>query len=358
MRLCLVGGGHAQVEVLRQLPTWRQDPRLSALQVTLISPERDTGYSGMMPGVIAGHYQRREAEIDLAALARQAGADYLATALLSLEADQNQVTIKTQTLQYDVCSINIGSVPFRPQALLGKHVFVKPFGQFLDQIETLLAAPSLTIVGGGAAGVEVCLALAKRGKSLPIKLVSADKTLLPHYPEALRREVLRALASHKITVITGFNVDHVTPGFLHDQQNTLAVDTCVWATGAAPPTCFAGSGLRLSTRGAVAVGEHLQSLSHPKVYAAGDCANTADDLWPKAGVVPVRQAALLAENIKASCLGLPPTARFVNPKHSLSILALGGQTAVASKYGLTLSGAWVWRWKNHLDLSFVKRYQV
>jgi selenide, water dikinase len=357
MHLCLVGGGHAHVEVLRQLPFWRQDARLAQLKVTLISPERFTGYSGMMPGVIAGHYQRRQAQIDLAALARRAEVTYLATALLGLAPEQTMLTTEGQSLDYDVCSFNIGSTPFRPAQLQGSHVFVKPFGQFLDQVDSLLTAPSLTVIGGGAAGVEVCLALAQRGHSLPIRLVCAEKTILPHYPTALRHQVLDALADYKIELVTGFSVTHASFGYLHSEQSTLAVDTCVWATGAAAPTLFADCGLRLSTRGAIAVGTSLQSLSHPNVYAAGDCANTTDDQWPKAGVVPVRQAALLAENIKASCLGLAPTARFINPKHSLSILALGRQTAVASKYGLTLSGAWVWRWKNHLDQGFVKRYQ-
>ena len=68
--LVLLGGGHSHVAVLRRLGM----RPLEGLQTTLISPSVTTPYSGMLPGVIAGHYAPEDAEIDLVRLCRFAGA--------------------------------------------------------------------------------------------------------------------------------------------------------------------------------------------------------------------------------------------------------------------------------------------
>jgi selenide,water dikinase len=41
----------------------------------------------------------------------------------------------------------------------------------------------------------------------------------------------------------------------------------------------------------------------------------------------------------------------------LSLISLGDQTAVGQKMGLSFSGKWVWRLKNHIDLTFMALFQ-
>ena len=64
-RLLLVGGGHSHVEVLRQ-QAHAADPGVA---MTLVSPALLTPYSGMLPGLVAGHYGVEDAHIALAAVA-------------------------------------------------------------------------------------------------------------------------------------------------------------------------------------------------------------------------------------------------------------------------------------------------
>src|SRR5687768_1241099 len=67
-RLLLAGGGHAHVEVLRELAERPDDN----IEVTLVTPYPWLTYSGMVPGLMAGHYELDDCTIDLIALAGRA----------------------------------------------------------------------------------------------------------------------------------------------------------------------------------------------------------------------------------------------------------------------------------------------
>ena len=64
--IVLIGGGHAHALLLRE---WSMKP-LPGARLTVINPDATAPYTGMLPGFVAGHYNREALEIDIIKLAQ------------------------------------------------------------------------------------------------------------------------------------------------------------------------------------------------------------------------------------------------------------------------------------------------
>ena len=84
-RLLLVGGGHSHVEVVRRFGS--APPR--GADVILVSPDRYASYSGMLPGLIAGHYAFHDCHIDLERLCRAARVTFERAEVTALDLAKN-----------------------------------------------------------------------------------------------------------------------------------------------------------------------------------------------------------------------------------------------------------------------------
>ncbi|MEP1596313.1 MAG: FAD-dependent oxidoreductase, partial [Halieaceae bacterium] len=106
--LVMVGGGHAHALALRMLAM----RPVAGLRITLISPNSHTPYSGMLPGLIAGHYTFKETHIDLARLCQWAGVRFIECAVTALNPEEKRLSLAGRPpLAYDLLSLDIGSQP-------------------------------------------------------------------------------------------------------------------------------------------------------------------------------------------------------------------------------------------------------
>jgi selenide,water dikinase len=360
-RLVLVGGGHSHVEVLQRFARapW------PGVRLTLVSPARHMPYSGMLPGLIAGLYRFEDAHIDLAPLARRAGAEFIEAEAESLETGRRLLVLSNgRGVPYDALSLNTGSRPElgRIPGARRHGIPVKPVERFLRAWEALRERARsqglrIAVVGAGAAGVEVVLAMqyALEGRG-EFFLVSDTPAILPAHSARARRLLERILRERGIRVQTGRAVEAAVPGELRlAGGGAIAAEAVIWTVGAAPPPWLARSGLATDPRGFVAVDEYLRSLSHPEVFAAGDSATLLASPSPKSGVYAVRQGPLLAANLARALAG-KPLAPFRPQRRALALISAGGRYAVASYGPLALGGRWVWHWKDWIDRRFMRRY--
>ena len=347
-RIVLLGAGHAHVEVLRQFAA----RPVAGVHLTLIAAEAMAPYSGMLPGLIRGEYSTAQAHIDAAALARAAGAAFMLATAAQIDLAARMVA----GVGFDLLSINVGGVPQTGAGGIG----VKPVGAFL---ETLAALDSrmpagVAVVGGGAGGCELALALAARwGRVARLTLVARGAELLPAAPPRARRLVGEALAAAGVTLLLGGAAGMHDGAALHlPGGGAVPCAAALWATGVVAPAFLAASGLACDARGAVQVDAALGSVSHPYVFAAGDCAAFIGQPLPQSGVWAVRAGPVLATNLRRAATGQPP-APWQPQRDALAILGLGHGQAVAWRNGVTLSGGLAWRWKDRIDRAWMRRYQ-
>src|SRR3972149_5288635 len=166
--IVLVGGGHSHVGVLRR---FGMHP-LPGVRLAVICRDTHTPYSGMLPGYIAGHYSYDEVHIDLSRLARFAGARFFRDEALGLDRGAGKVLCRNRPpVAYDVLSINIGSTP-QMNDVAGAAEYavpVKPINgfngrwrQLLERVRRHAGVTRIAVVGGGAGGVELTLAMQYR----------------------------------------------------------------------------------------------------------------------------------------------------------------------------------------------------
>ncbi|MFC3181274.1 selenide, water dikinase SelD [Cypionkella sinensis] len=355
--LVLVGGGHAHALVARM---WAMDP-LPGVRLTLINPAPAAPYTGMLPGLIAGHYARDEIMIDLVRLARFAQARLILDRVTGIDPANRTLHFQHRPpLTYDLCSIDIGitsDLPSLPGFSQHAHA-AKPMGAFADGWESFVAralpAPQVVVIGAGVGGVELALACKHRLPQANVTLLEQGPTALPALGARARHAMLAHVDRAGISLRTG-----AAPAAFHAGSVTLQsgavlpADFTLAVAGSRPQPWLAESGLALHD-GFLSVSNTLQT-SDPDIFAAGDCVHLGFAPRPKAGVYAVRAAPFLLHNLRARLLGGAMRA-FKPQRDYLKLISTGHKSAVADKWGLPLDGAWLWAWKDRIDRAFMAKF--
>lgn len=363
-RLLLAGGGQAHALVLGELAR----RRLTGIDVIMVTPSSRLLYSGMLPGWIAGHYALDELTVELAALLQAAGAKLIGAQVQRLDLT-NRVAYADSgdAIDFDVLSIATGAV-IDVDAIPGarKHALpLRPFDRFVigwEQIMRDAQAASdgycLTVIGAGAAGTEIALAAAYRARTahLPmrVQMLTGGDPILPGHGHRARCLMHAALANSNVQIVAA-TADRIEPdAVITRDAPRIANDATLVATGATAAPWLRHSKLALDDRGFIAINSHLQSISHPFVFAAGDVATLIETPRPKSGVFAVRAAKPLAANLIAALTGAP-LCSFSPQRRALYLLSTGPQHAIASWGGLAGEGRWLWHWKNRIDRDYIAK---
>ncbi|KAK4530950.1 hypothetical protein CCYA_CCYA06G1807 [Cyanidiococcus yangmingshanensis] len=425
-RLVLVGGGHAHAHVLRTLL-----PRREGFFGILISIEEHALYSGMLPGRIAQQYRADQTRIDLVRLAASSGWLFIRGRVAGIYSREKRLQVEITgpdaspmelRLYYDVLSVDVGSATRFPSGLeayqqefvistrpiLKLEAFMERFIQKCWNMEASSTVPlRLLVMGGGAAGAELTFALQRRFESvvgpsaIQLYWLVARPSPLPAHVQRLVEKLLRQrgvmivhvendkkyriesrLSTESPKKLDPHCEDAPASGSRFvlswsdavGRSHCLSGDLLILATGAAAlgwlATC---TDLAVSADGYLRVRPTLQSFTSDDVFAAGDCiawGNDSESSLPKAGVYAVRQAPVLADNLRQRLRILVQRAEGIAPRlrddsgmrefrpqqRYLSILNTADGRGIAYRGQWMAYGRWVWHWKNMLDHLWMARY--
>ena len=370
--LVLVGGGHAHVHVLK---SFGMKP-VPGVRITLVARDVETPYSGMLPGFIAGHYTREQCHIDLRPLARFAGArlihdeaiglDLAGRRVLCRDAAAGRLRRAVDRHRLDAASgLHSGRRRARHAGQADRPAG-GAVGADRGARESAATQPvRFLTVGGGAAGVELTLAMRHRLRGLlrergarsgQRRLHAGHARGDPGRPQCLgapavpqpardarrrRRREQRRRGRWRTGPCSAPTAQRI--GF----------DELIWVTEAGAASWLADTGLALDAGGFIEVDATLRSLSDAHVFAAGDVAANVEHPRPKAGVFAVRQGPPLADNLRRALAG-QPLVPFVPQRKFLSLISTGDRCAVASRGRLAAQGPILWRLKDWIDRRWMR----
>jgi selenide, water dikinase len=372
--IVLVGGGHSHVIVLKK---FGMKP-IPGVRLTLICTDMHTPYSGMLPGYVAGHYDYDDVHIDLSRLAVFAGARLYRDEVIGLDRANQKVLCRNRPpVPYDQLSINIGSTPQLHQVIgAAEHaIAVKPIQRFndrwlalLERVKTHPGKTTIAVVGAGAGGVELLLAmqwrlrseLTKLGRNpdeLVFHLFTNTADILPTHNAGVRKRFDTVLAMRKVIVHRQSEVKRVSAQRLETAKGeSFDADEIVWVTRAGGAPWLKETGLALDAEGFIQAQDTLQTVTDPNIFAAGDIASMVNYKLEKAGVFAVRQGPPLTENLRRAVSGTALEA--YRPQTTwLALISTGDKFAIASRGWLGFAGDWVWKWKDWIDRRFMLKFQ-
>jgi NADH dehydrogenase len=389
-RIVIVGGGAGGLALATQLG--KRLGRTGQAEITLVDAARTHVWKPLLHQLAAGSFDTHAEEIEFLAQARWNHFRFRLGSLVGVDRAERRVHLAAsfdpagleitpaQTLPYDTLVIAVGSQT-NDFGTLGaaEHTIkldspkaAKRFNERL--INACIRAQSVpreagsgrltvTIVGGGATGVELAAELHASArmlatfgfdhihpeKDLQIVLVEASPRVLSQLPERLSVAAVRELRKLSIEVHTNERVVEVTADSVKMASGKVIQSSLtVWAAGIKAsellPTLGAGDPLESNKLNQLVVSATLQTTRDPAIFAFGDCAACPqpDGSWvPPRAQSAYQQAMYLVKHLPG-LVGLKPQRTPPPPfvfKDQGSLVSLSGYSSVGSLMGSLTRGS-------------------
>jgi len=402
-RIVIVGGGAGGLELAVRLGNTlgkRQKAR-----ITLIDAVRTHVWKPLLHQVAAGTLDSHADELEYFGLARKHHFEFRLgrmdglsrtprEVLLAASVDEEgEEVLPRQTVGYDQLVLSLGSqtndfgTPGAREhcVMLDTRVAAERFHRLL--INSCLRAQAqrkaagegrftVTIIGGGATGVELSAELHMTTKilsgyglqnfhpekDLKIVIVDASSRLLKALPERLSTAVALELRKLDIEIHTNEKVVEISKEGVKMASGTfIPSGIVVWAAGIKAPDFLKDiDGLETNHINQLLVNRTLQTTRDPAIFAMGDCAacpqGEGKPLVPPRAQSAHQQASMLAKTFVKLLQG-KPLPEFTYKDYG-SLVSLGDYSTIGSLMGAIASGSvfiegyvakWMYWWlhKNH-----------
>ncbi len=163
-----------------------------------------------------------------------------------------------------------------------------------DRLKTLSDGGRVIIIGGGLTGVEAASEIATKYPDLRVSLFVTSQfgKYLSQKGQAYLRQTF---AQMNITVHESARIKQVAAqAVIMENNEQIDCDLCVWAGGFTTHPLAREANIHTNKLGQVLIDPFLRSISHPNIYAVGDCAN-----FEEAPGAPIEMGCKTAEPMAA-----------------------------------------------------------
>ena len=280
MKVCIIGAGAGARNAsgrIRQLD--------KEAQIDIFSTQAEIGYAPCEPpfvlkGVVGwddifygdNFFEQRKIAV------------HLNTEVTDILREEKRIVAGGQSYPYDKLILSPGAVPSIPpiSGLDGKNEFTVSTdiadGKALEKI--IPKYNSAAVIGAGAIGVEMTLALIAKGYQR-VYLLDMQENILPaSLDKDMAEKIEKVMQQKGVELILSASISSIKSDsggkrvMLPDQE--LEVDIVFLTTGAKPNVELARrAGIEIGETGGILVNQYLQT-SDPDIYAAGDCMENWD----------------------------------------------------------------------------------
>lgn len=307
-RIVVVGGGAAGLELIARLT--KQFKNKDNISVTLIDHQLKHIWKPLYHEVAAGSFEDTSSITDYISYATRKNFIFEIGSLKEINRQQKIITVSSyldeennlllpeRKISYDILVIAIGSqandfgIPgvkencfFIDNLKQTESLHQKIINEIIKSRHTKTLPLKITIVGGGATGVELAAELnfaflqtLSPVKSAPppfqIALLEASNRVLSNLPERISKTVTNYLTSKGIRVLVNTKVTQVEDAGVKLASNEFIDSTLtIWAAGVkANPILATLDGLEVNKIGQLIVNDKLQTTVDQNIFAIGDCA--------------------------------------------------------------------------------------
>ena len=361
-QLILIGGGHANVQVLKKLC----ENSIKGLHTILISEHFEATYSGMTPGFINEDFSKEEISIDLQRLCFNAGATFIRDKVTRLDTNNKELQLQNfPPINYDLLSINTGSISNTKKINIKNSsncFFVKPISSLvknLSQIDQILKKNKnkIVIIGGGVASFELAFSLKRRYES-PLEITILGKKILneKNLNKKTKNNLKKIAGNLSIMEYEGEVISISEKYLTLNNGDKIDYDLSLVSTGASIETWLLESNLIKDEKGFIKVNNNLLSINEKNIFVTGDACSIENKPKPKSGVMAVRQGEILKENIFLKLIG-KNLIKFKPQKNWLYLIGTYKNYALLNYFFLSFHSRWCWKLKVWIDKDFINKFK-
>jgi len=287
-RIVVLGGGYSGVMAAGRLATKLHG---KAAEITLVNAAPEFIQRIRLHQLAADQSPEK---IPLSKMFKGTGVNFIQARATAINPQAHTLTLQapngaSQSKTYDYLVYALGSY-VDTSRVPGASEYAMSLGteatsvQLRDRLAALPNAARLVVCGGGFTGIEAATEMAESYPNLKITLITGDAfgAKVSQRGQQYLKQVFDRL---HIDVIDNANIQQITAKEVNFDGGALAYDVCVWTSGFAVPELARQSGIKVNDLGQIVIDDHLQSVSHPDIYAVGDAADASG-----ATGVPVRMA--------------------------------------------------------------------